>query len=104
MSFTSTDVNALIWRYLMEAGQRCALCLRFSNNGVLSYCSMPAGFTHSAYTFSNESQVTKTYTEMAQIAPGSLIRFLYKGIQFTEIEANLKEVYNTHHLAYLPSA
>lgn len=54
--------------------------------------SLLSGFTHSAYTFGNESQVTKMYPEMAQLAPGSLVRFLYKGVQFVEIEANLKEV------------
>lgn len=53
---------------------------------------MFTGFTHSSYTFAHESQVTKSYPDMSSFPPGALIRFLQKGMQFTELEANLKEV------------
>lgn len=42
--------------------------------------------------FSNESQVTKSYPDMAQLPPGSLVRFMQKGLHFLEIEANMKDV------------
>ena len=58
----------------------------------MSHSSVLPGFTHTAYSFDTESQVTKSHHEMAQIAPGSLVRFLHRGLVFTEIEANLKEV------------
>ena len=91
MSFTTTEVNALIYKYLVEAGDNahvdCFTTARSEYQGFVL-----AGFTHSAYCFNNESQSTKSYSEMAQIAPGSLIRFLQKGLVYAEIEANLKEV------------
>ncbi len=51
-----------------------------------------AGFVHSSYTFAHESQVTRAFPDMASIPPGALIRFLQKGLIYTELEANLKEV------------
>ena len=58
------------------------------------HLNLPAcvGFVHSAYMFSNESQVTKSYPEMAQLPPGGLVRFMQKGLHFLEIEANMKDV------------
>jgi transducin (beta)-like 1 len=47
---------------------------------------------HSSYTFANESQVTKAFPDMSSTPPNALIRFVQKGLQYIEMEANLKEV------------
>ncbi|DBA79018.1 TPA: hypothetical protein ACH3X1_008882 [Trebouxia sp. C0004] len=46
---------------------------------------------HSSYTFANESQITKAFPDMSSVPPTALIRFVQKGMQFIEMEANLKE-------------
>ncbi|KAL0053340.1 hypothetical protein WJX82_004539 [Trebouxia sp. C0006] len=68
MAFASTDVNVLVYKYMVEAG-----------------------FMHSSYTFANESQVTKAFPDMSSTPPNALIRFVQKGLQYIEMEANLKE-------------
>ncbi|DBA92963.1 TPA: Transducin (beta)-like 1 X-linked receptor 1 [Trebouxia sp. C0005] len=68
MTFASTDVNVLVYKYMVEAG-----------------------FMHTSYTFANESQVTKAFPDMSSVPPNALIRFVQKGMQYTEMEANLKE-------------
>jgi transducin (beta)-like 1 len=55
-------------------------------------CKLIAGFMHSSYTFANESQVTKAFPDMSSTPPNALIRFVQKGLQYIEMEANLKEV------------
>ena len=47
---------------------------------------------HSSYTFAYESQVTKAFPDLASVPPGALVRFVLKGMYFSELEANLKEV------------
>jgi transducin (beta)-like 1 len=51
--------------------------------------SCAAGFSHTAYTFAHESSVTRTQVDPNNVAPGTLIALIQKGLQFLELEANL---------------
>ncbi|KCV68932.1 hypothetical protein H696_04352 [Fonticula alba] len=80
MSFTSDEVNLLIYRYLQESG-----------------------FSHSSFVFSNESLLFQAdiLTEPSaddgdvppalNIPPGALIALLQKGLQYVEIEWHVRE-------------
>jgi len=68
MSFTSDELNFLIYRYLQESG-----------------------FQHSAFTFGHESLVVNSNINGTEVPPGALISFLQKGLQYKEIEAHLGE-------------
>ncbi|XP_027197163.2 transducin beta like ebi [Dermatophagoides pteronyssinus] len=63
MSFTSDEINYLIYRYLQESG-----------------------FIHSAFTFGIESHVSQSNINGAQVPPAALISIIQKGIQYTEAE------------------
>mmetsp|Transcript_2383 Transcript_2383/g.6000 ORF Transcript_2383/g.6000 Transcript_2383/m.6000 type:complete len:559 (-) Transcript_2383:853-2529(-) len=63
---TSDHVNYMVFRYLQEAG-----------------------FTHTAFTFAHESAVTKAPVDPNNVAPGTLIALIQKGMQYLELEANL---------------
>ena len=90
MSITSTEVNAMVYKYLVEAGQYTAIdsCCQRCRLLTCSY----AGFVHSSFAFAHESQVTRGFSDLSSVPPCTLIRLLQKGIQFAEMEANLKEV------------
>jgi transducin (beta)-like 1 len=70
MSLTSDEVNFMVYKYLLESG-----------------------FTHSAFTFANESFVNRTRiapgNEDQDIPAGALVAFVQKGLQYLELEANL---------------
>lgn len=68
MSISSDEVNFLLYRYLVESG-----------------------FSHAAYTFGNESQVTSTDIHSADVPPGALITIIQKGLMYVEAEAVLDE-------------
>nr|CAH8830453.1 unnamed protein product [Trichobilharzia regenti] len=68
MSFTSDEVNFLIFRYLQESG----------------YC-------HSAYLFGLESQISQSNVDGALVPPGSLLSLIQKGLQYTEAEISIGE-------------
>eukprot|EP01102_Stenamoeba_stenopodia_P009779 TRINITY_DN289_c0_g2_i8.p1 TRINITY_DN289_c0_g2~~TRINITY_DN289_c0_g2_i8.p1 ORF type:complete len:476 (+),score=45.89 TRINITY_DN289_c0_g2_i8:339-1766(+) len=68
MSITSDEVNYLIYRYLQEAG-----------------------FTHSAFTFANESLINKANINGSEVPAGSLITFLQKGLLYKEMETHVSE-------------
>lgn len=68
MSITSDEVNYLIYRYLQEAG-----------------------FTHSAFTFANESLVNKANINSNDVPAGTLITFLQKGLLYKEMETHVTE-------------
>ncbi|CAH8474143.1 unnamed protein product [Heterobilharzia americana] len=68
MSFTSDEVNFLIFRYLQESG----------------YC-------HSAYLFGLESQISQSNVDGALVPPGSLLYLIQKGLQYTEAEISIGE-------------
>eukprot|EP01104_Vermistella_antarctica_P008141 TRINITY_DN2034_c0_g1_i1.p1 TRINITY_DN2034_c0_g1~~TRINITY_DN2034_c0_g1_i1.p1 ORF type:complete len:473 (+),score=103.54 TRINITY_DN2034_c0_g1_i1:283-1701(+) len=68
MSLTSDEVNFLVYRYLQESG-----------------------FTHTAFSFSSESQIHKSNINPNQVEPGALINYLQKGLQFKELEEHLND-------------
>ena len=63
MSMTSEEVNLLIYQYLIESG-----------------------FTHTAFSFVNESRASQTSINTQYMSPGALIKIIQKGIQFVECE------------------
>jgi len=67
-ALTSDEINFLIYRYLRESG-----------------------FEHSAFAFGHESFIYKSSLESSSIAPGALISFVQKGLQYSEIEAHIHE-------------
>jgi len=67
MSFSSNDVNLLIYRYMQESG-----------------------FTHSAFAFKNESQISDETLASEKTRRGVLINFIQKGLVYTEIESHIK--------------
>eukprot|EP01086_Lenisia_limosa_P012433 TRINITY_DN4076_c0_g1_i1.p1 TRINITY_DN4076_c0_g1~~TRINITY_DN4076_c0_g1_i1.p1 ORF type:complete len:460 (+),score=60.27 TRINITY_DN4076_c0_g1_i1:113-1492(+) len=68
MSITSDEVNYLLFRYLQEAG-----------------------FSHTAFSFANESLIHKAGINHEHVPPGALISFLQKGLQYLEVETHVKE-------------
>ena len=72
MSLTSDEVNFMVYKYLLESG-----------------------FSHSAFTFANESFVNRTRiapgNEDQDIPAGALVAFVQKGLQYLELEANLND-------------
>jgi len=66
MSFTSDEVNYLIYRYLSESG-----------------------FVHSAYLFGLESHITHTSINGNVVPPGALLSLIQKGLYYTEAELSI---------------
>ncbi|KAB2058363.1 hypothetical protein ES319_A11G230700v1 [Gossypium barbadense] len=65
-SITSLELNYLVFRHLQESG-----------------------FTHSAFTLGHEAGINTSSIDGSLIPPGALIRFVQKGLQYLEMEANL---------------
>ncbi|KAF5834951.1 WD40-repeat-containing domain protein [Dunaliella salina] len=63
---TSDHINYMVFRYLQEAG-----------------------FTHTAFNFAHESGVTSAPVDPNNVAPGTLIALVQKGMQYLELEANV---------------
>lgn len=68
MSFTSDEVNFLVYRYLQESG-----------------------FQHSAYTFGMESHISQSNINGVLVPPAALINILQKGLQYTEAEISISD-------------
>lgn len=68
MSFSSDEVNFLVYRYLQESG-----------------------FIHSAYTFGIESHISQSNINGALVPPAALLNIMQKGLQFTEAEISIGE-------------
>ncbi|XP_014206148.1 F-box-like/WD repeat-containing protein TBL1XR1 [Copidosoma floridanum] len=68
MSFSSDEVNFLVYRYLQESG-----------------------FQHSAYTFGIESHISQSNINGALVPPAALLCILQKGLQYTEAEISIGE-------------
>jgi transducin (beta)-like 1 len=68
MSFTSDEVNYLIYRYLQESG-----------------------FVHSAYVFGVESHISQTNINGTLVPPAALLTVIQKGLQFTEAEISVAD-------------
>ncbi|CAI4226289.1 unnamed protein product [Auanema sp. JU1783] len=63
MTFTSTELNCLIWKYLQEAG-----------------------FSHTAFIFSKESHLDASQINTEHIISGALPTLVQKGLFYTEAE------------------
>ncbi|CAG5130363.1 unnamed protein product, partial [Candidula unifasciata] len=68
MSFSSDEVNFLVYRYLQESG-----------------------FLHSAYTFGIESHISQSNINGALVPPAALLSIIQKGLQYTESEISIGE-------------
>ncbi|ODM99414.1 F-box-like/WD repeat-containing protein TBL1XR1 [Orchesella cincta] len=68
MSFSSDEVNFLVYRYLQESG-----------------------FQHSAYTFGIESHISQSNINGALVPPAALLSIIQKGLQYTEAEISIGE-------------
>ncbi|KAK3596640.1 hypothetical protein CHS0354_039817 [Potamilus streckersoni] len=68
MSFSSDEVNFLVYRYLQESG-----------------------FVHSAYTFGIESHISQSNINGALVPPAALLNIIQKGLQYTEAEISIGE-------------
>ncbi|KAI8770711.1 F-box/WD repeat-containing protein TBL1XR1-B, partial [Biomphalaria glabrata] len=68
MSFSSDEVNFLVYRYLQESG-----------------------FLHSAYTFGIESHISQSNINGALVPPAALLNIIQKGLQYTESEISIGE-------------
>jgi len=66
MSFTSDEVNYLIYRYLSESG-----------------------FAHSSYLFGLESHIVQTSINANLVPPGALLSLIQKGLYYTEAELSI---------------
>lgn len=65
-NLTSDEINYLIYRYLAESG-----------------------FSHSSFSFANESGILKSDIKGSQVSPGFLIRILQKGLLYMSLEAHV---------------
>ncbi|XP_044470022.1 WD40 repeat-containing protein HOS15 isoform X2 [Mangifera indica] len=65
-SFTSAELNYLVFRYLQESG-----------------------FTHSAFALGYEAGINKCTIDGNLFPPGALVTIVQKGLQYLEMEANL---------------
>ncbi|KAK1322858.1 Guanine nucleotide-binding protein subunit beta [Acorus calamus] len=63
---TSVELNYMIFRYLQESG-----------------------FLHSAFVFGYEAGINKSPVDGDLVPPLALVKFVQKGLQFLELEANL---------------
>lgn len=68
MSFSSDEINFLVYRYLQESG-----------------------FVHSAYTFGIESHISQSNINGALVPPAALLNIIQKGLQYTEAEISIGE-------------
>ena len=87
MSFTSDEVNFIVYRYLLESGK-----LNFWLYQLLLAVAACAGFHHSAFTFGQESHVHQSSINGTLIPPGALIGIIQKGLQYVEVETSITEV------------
>lgn len=68
MSFSSDEVNYLVYRYLLESG-----------------------FSHAAYTFGVESHISHSNINGSIVPPAALLNIIQKGLQYTEAEISIAE-------------
>lgn len=53
---------------------------------------LPAGFSHSAFTFGIESHISQSNINGTLVPPAALISILQKGLQYVEAEISINEV------------
>jgi len=94
MSFSSDEVNFLVFRYLQESGieRTDKVFARHTN-----YPPFPlpllilSGFLHSAYVFGIESHISQSNLNGALVPPAALLTILQKGLLYTEVEWSVGE-------------
>lgn len=93
MSFSSDEVNFLVYRYLQESGE-----LKLSQTPAMLFISdiFLAGFLHSAYMFGIESHISQSNINGALVPPAALLSIIQKGLQYTEAEISVGEDGNTN--------
>ncbi|CAI9766850.1 unnamed protein product [Fraxinus pennsylvanica] len=65
-SMSSVELNYLVFRYLQESG-----------------------FAHTAFAFGYEAGISKSPMDGNLVPPEALVKFVQKGVQYMEMEANL---------------
>uniref|UniRef100_A0A0K0D5M4 LisH domain-containing protein n=1 Tax=Angiostrongylus cantonensis TaxID=6313 RepID=A0A0K0D5M4_ANGCA len=63
MSFSSNELNYIVWRYLSESG-----------------------FEHSAYVFAMESNLLDSDIDCTEVASGALVMMVQRGLFYAEAE------------------
>jgi transducin (beta)-like 1 len=92
MSFTSDEVNYLIYRYLQESGKNFEF-KSTKNLIILNFKTYEKkGFIHSAYVFGVESHISQTNINGTLVPPAALLSVIQKGLQFTEAEISVADV------------
>lgn len=115
MSFSSDEVNFLVYRYLQESGKfklpftkhvssfdikTIHFYWTFEWNAVYGWVWLDfnhdllmnlLGFHHSAYTFGIESHISQSNINGALVPPAALLTILQKGLQYTEAEISIGE-------------
>lgn len=94
MSFSSDEVNFLVYRYLQESGR--LYCVQTTDLSLRCDATFPfpctiVGFSHSAYTFGIESHISQSNINGALVPPAALLSILQKGLQYTEAEISIGE-------------
>ena len=95
MSFSSDEVNFLVYRYLQEAGESAreiTLCFQCKTLTVGLNFYYVSGFQHSAYTFGIESHISQSNINGALVPPAALVSIIQKGLQYTEAEISVGDV------------
>ena len=93
MSFSSDEVNFLVYRYLQEAGEFVQSHAHKSLKRYKFNCLIVvAGFQHSAYTFGIESHISQSNINGALVPPAALVSIIQKGLQYTEAEISVGDV------------
>lgn len=87
MSFSSDEVNFLVYRYLQESGNFIKILHAFI--AILKKLYFILGFHHSAYTFGIESHISQSNINGALVPPAALLTILQKGLQYTEAEISI---------------
>lgn len=72
---------------------RSAPCLQFPPYLALTCICfpLPAGFSHSAFTFGIESHISQSNINGTLVPPAALISILQKGLQYVEAEISINE-------------
>lgn len=59
---------------------------------LFAWSVLPAGFSHSAFTFGIESHISQSNINGALVPPAALISIIQKGLQYVEAEVSINEV------------
>lgn len=88
MSFSSDEVNFLVYRYLQESGKYIPGIMWCQCNWIDTNV---LGFKHSAYIFGIESHISQSNIDGNLVPPAALLTVLQKGMKYREAEMSLNE-------------